>query len=158
MAQTRTMSQSDPFHDPNMVSQGPIEAHWQTNRVFDFASGVYAGGYGPSHKKIASQRRDVLFLKPNIYIVADRVNPSDSLPHRFQTRWQILTTHTRKDPRTSALITEDRGKPNICIVPLLVDNLTVDSVSGREVPEILGWDFRKDVVQQLVTATTLLIR
>jgi Heparinase II/III N-terminus/Heparinase II/III-like protein len=156
MAQTRIMSQTDPFHDPNMVSQGPIDADWRTNSLFDFASAIYADGYGPEHKKIASQRRDVLFLKPNIYVVADRVNSNDSLPHRFQARWQILTTKSRIDPSTQALVTEDLGKPNISVVPLLVDNLTVNSVSGQEVPEILGWDFRKDTVPPLVPATTLL--
>jgi hypothetical protein len=156
MAQTRTMSQNDPFHDPNMVSQGPIDAHWQTNAVFDFASGVYADGYGPAHKKIASQRRDVLFLKPNMYVVADRVSPNDSLPHRFQVRWQILTTHSRIDPYTQILVTEDSAVPNISVVPLLVDHLRVDAVSGQEEPEILGWNVRKDAVPALVPATTLL--
>jgi len=156
MAQTRAISQDDPLHDPNMVSQGPIDAHWQTNTVFDFASGVYSEGYGPSHKKITSQRRDILFLKPDIYVVADRVKPNDSLPHKFQLRWQILTTHSRKDPSTQSLVTEDPGVPNICVVPLLADSLQVDSVSGQEEPEILGWNFRKDAVPQLVPATTLL--
>ena len=47
MAQNRPMNWSDPSHDPNMVSQGPIDAHWQTNAVLDFASGEYAQGYGP---------------------------------------------------------------------------------------------------------------
>jgi hypothetical protein len=156
MAQTRPVSQVDPFHDPNMVSQGPIDAHWKTNSVFDFASGVYAEGYGPSHNKIVSQQRDVLFLKPNIYVVADRVNPNDSLPHRFQARWQILTTHSRIDSSTQSLVTEDPGVPNISVVPLLVDHLRVESVSGQEEPEILGWDVRKDAVPSLVPATTLL--
>jgi hypothetical protein len=69
MGQTRPITQADPFHDPNMVSQGPINAHWETNGSFDFASGEYAQGYGPQHQPIASQKRSVLFLKPNIYIV-----------------------------------------------------------------------------------------
>jgi hypothetical protein len=156
MAQTRPTSQNDPFHDPNMVSQGPIDAHWQTNAVFDFASGTYTQGYGPSHKPIASQTRDVLFLKPNIYVVADRLRPNDSLSHRYQARWQVKTTSSRIEPATQSMITEDRGLANIAIVPLLVDSLRVDSVSGQEKPEILGWDFRKDEVPPLVPETTLL--
>ena len=48
---------------------------WQTNAVLDFASGEYAQGYGPQRKLIASQRRDVDILKPNIFVVADRVCP-----------------------------------------------------------------------------------
>jgi Heparinase II/III N-terminus/Heparinase II/III-like protein len=156
MTQTRPINQNDPFHDPNMVSQGPIDAHWQSNPVFDFASGTYAQGYGPSHKPIASQRRDILFIKPNIYVVADRLQPNDSLPHQYQARWQVLTTTSRIDPSTQTMVTEDRTLANIAIVPLLTESLRVNSVSGQEKPEILGWNFRKDEVPPLVPATTLL--
>jgi hypothetical protein len=156
MAQTRPMSLDDSLHDPNMVSQGPIDAHWQTNAVFDFASGVYAQGYGPEHRLIASQQRDVLFLKPNAYVVADRLHPNDSRPHRYQARWQILTTQSRIEPSTQILVTEDRGMANIAVVPLLVDSLRINSVSGQEVPEILGWNFHTGAGPELVPATTLL--
>jgi hypothetical protein len=156
LAQTRPISQTDPMHDPNMVSQGPIEADWKTNAVFDFASGVYAEGYGPMHTKIATQHRDVLFLKPNLYVVADRITPNDSLSHRYQARWQILTTHSRIDASTKMLVTDDVGASNISVVPLLADRLDVESFSGQQEPEILGWDVRKDAVPELVPATTLL--
>jgi hypothetical protein len=156
LAQTRPVSQVDPFHDPNIVSQGPIDAHWQTNAAFDFASAIYAQGYGPEHRLLAAQQRDVLFLKPNIYVVADRLRPNDSRPHRYQARWQILTTQSRIEPSSQVLVTEDRSMANIAVVPLLVDNLQVNSASGQEMPEILGWNVRKDVSPELVPATTLL--
>jgi len=156
LAQNRPMNRSDPFHDPNMLSQGPIDADWQTNAAFDFASSDYAQGYGPLRKLIASQRRDVLFLKPNIFVVADRMHPNDSAPHQFQARWQLLTTSSRIEPSTKALVTEDDGRPNIAVVPMLVDHLTVSSASAQEAPEILGWDFHTGGGSALVPATTLL--
>jgi hypothetical protein len=156
MAQNRPMNWNDPSHDPNMVSQGPLGAHWQTNAICDFASGEYAQGYGPPRKLIASQRRDVLFLKPDIFVVADRIIPNDSEQHRYQARWQLLTTQSRIEPATQTLVTADEGTPNIAIVPLLVDHLTVGSASGQEKPEILGWDFRTFAGPELSPATTLL--
>jgi Heparinase II/III N-terminus/Heparinase II/III-like protein len=156
MGQNRPMNWNDPSHDPNMVSQGPIDAHWQTNAMSDFASGEYAQGYGPLRRLIASQRRDVLFLKPNIFVVADRIHPNDSLQHRFQARWQLLTTHSRIEAATQTLVTVDEGTPNIAIVPLLMDHLTVSSASGQEKPEILGWNFRSFAGPELSAATTLL--
>jgi hypothetical protein len=107
-------------------------------------------------KPIATQRRAVLFLKPNIYVVADRLYPNDSQPHQFQARWQLLTTHTQIEPSTQTLITEDKGEPNIAVVPLLVDNLQANAVSGQEEPEILGWDFHTGAGAELAPATTLL--
>ena len=52
MAQNPPTKLNDSFHDPNMVSQAPIDAHWQTNAVFDFASDEYTEGYGPLHKQV----------------------------------------------------------------------------------------------------------
>ncbi len=156
LGQNRPTVSKDPWHDPDLISQGPIDGHWQSNDVFDFASGDYSGGYGPQRVTPASQQRDILFLKPDLYIVADRVRPNDAAPHTYQDRWQLLTTNTRIDPTTHTLETTDVDQPNLAIVPLLTDGLQVSAASGQESPEILGWNVRKDMDPQNVVATTLL--
>jgi hypothetical protein len=156
LGQNRSTISNDPWHDPDLISQGPIDGHWQSNAVFDFASGVYDEGYGPDRIRPASQQRDVLFLKPDIFVIADRVRPNDAQSHVYQDRWQLLTTHTRIDPATQALETTDEGQPNLVIVPLLRHGLEVRSASAQEYPEILGWNVRKDMDPQNVPATTLL--
>jgi hypothetical protein len=156
LGQNRPTVSKDPWHDPDLISQGPIDGHWQSNSVFDFASGDYSEGYGPQRITPASQQRDVLFLKPDLYIVADRVRPNDAAPHTYQDRWQLLTTSTRIDPTTHALETTDANQPNLAIVPLLSQGLEVRAASGQESPEILGWNVRKDMDPQNVPATTLL--
>jgi hypothetical protein len=156
LAQNRPPTSSDPWHDPDLVSQGPIDAHWQTNSTFDFASGDYAEGYGPQGLKPAKQQRDVLFLKPDLYVVADRMRPNDAQSHQYQARWQLLSTHKRIDPATHALETTDTGLANIAIVPLLNNGLEVKAVSAQEDPEILGWNIRVYDLPRRVPATTLL--
>lgn len=156
LAQNRPTTSSDPWHDPDLISQGPVNGHWQSNPVFDFASGEYNEGYGPQRARPASQQRDVLFLKPDLYIVADRMRPNDAQPHKYQARWQLLTTSTRIDPATHVLETTDAGQANIAIVPLLSHGLEVSAVSGQESPELLGWNVRKAMYPQHVPATTLL--
>jgi hypothetical protein len=156
LGQNRPTISKDPWHDPDLISQGPIDGHWQTSSVFDFASGDYSEGYGPERTKPASLQRDVLFLKPDLFVVADRVRPNDIAPHKYQARWQLLTTNTRIDPATNVLETTDANQPNLVIVPLLSKGLEVAAVSGQESPEILGWNVRKDMDPQNVPATTLL--
>jgi hypothetical protein len=156
MPQNRPTTSSDPWHDPDLISQGPIDGHWQTNSVFDFASGDYAEGYGPQRLRPASQHRDVLFLKPDMYVVADRMRPNDAQPHKYQARWQLLTTESRIDQGSAALVTTDAGQANIAVVPLLTKDLEVASASGQEFPELLGWNVRKALTPQVVPATTLL--
>ncbi len=156
LGQNRPTTSSDPWHNPDLISQGPIDGHWQTSDVFDFASGEYTGGYGPQRVRPASQQRDVLFLKPDLFVVADRMTPNDAASHNYQARWQLLTTHTRIDPATHVLETTDSGEANLAVVPLLTKGLEVAAVSAQESPEILGWNVRKDMDPQTVPATTLL--
>jgi hypothetical protein len=156
LAQTRPTTSSDPWHDADLVSQGPINGHWQSNPVFDFASGDYNEGYGPLHVMPASQQRDVLFLKPDLYIVADRLRPNDAQSHTYQARWQLLSTQTHIDPATHALQTTDNGEPNVAIVPLLSKGVEVAAASAQENPEILGWNVRVYDLPRRVPATTLL--
>ena len=98
----------------------------------------------------------MLFLKPDLFIVADRVRPNDTMRHQYQARWQLLTTKTSIDPATQTLVTTDDGQPNLAIVPLLSKDLEVTAASGQEFPDILGWNVRKDMDPQNVPATTLL--
>jgi hypothetical protein len=156
LGQNRPITSDDPWHDPDLISQGPIDAHWNSTPVYDFASGDYSGPYGPQGLHPATQQRDVLFLKPDIFIVADRIRPNDQQQHTYQDRWQLLTTSTKIDSATHTLITLDAKQPNIAIVPLLGDGLEVKAISGQEFPEILGWNVRKDMDPQNVPATTLL--
>lgn len=156
LAQSRVPNWEDPFHDPNMISQVLIDAHWQSTPVFDFASGRYDDTYGPKHLKPASVKRSVLFLKPDVYVVVDLFTPNDTKVHDYQIRWQIKSTSTKLDKATHEFATTDPGIPNVVILPLPINTLVVQAVSGQESPEILGWDIRKDVTPDRVPATTLL--
>lgn len=156
LGQNRSTVSKDPWHDEDLISQGPIDAHWQSNAVFDFVSGVYDEGYGPARVRPATQQRDVLFVKPDMFVVADRLRPNDAAEHTYQARWQLLTTATRIDVATQTLVTGDAGQANLAVVPLLAKGVEVRAASGQEEPEILGWNVRKDMDPQSVPATTLL--
>jgi hypothetical protein len=145
----------DAHLDPNQISPKTIDAGWQSTPAFDFASGTYDFGYGPKDLPLASQRRDVLFLKPDIFIVADHVVPHDTQPHRYQARWQLKTTQTELDPATGILVTTDPDLPNVVVAPLLKAGTTVAAVSGQEYPEILGWDIEGARNPPRVPATTV---
>ena len=156
LGQSRVSHGGDPMLDPNLASQGPIDAQWQSNPVFDTASGIYDQDYGANHLRPAVQKRQVLFKKTDLFIVADRLTPNDASSHQYQARWQLLTTRTRLDSVTHVLVTNDPGMPNLAIVPLLVENLDVAAASAQEKPEILGWYMRHDKAPQNIPATTLL--
>lgn len=159
--------------DSRRVSQQPIDAGWISESGFDFASGTYEGPHGTSeftahvpgvydmksgkqNRLLAKQRRSVLFLKPDIFIVEDTLTPYDDKQHTYQARWHLLSTRVREDTITGAVVTEDLGQPNLAVIPLRSEGLTVRHASAQETPELLGWNCIKDKNPGRLPATTVL--
>ena len=142
------------YANPDCVSQAPIQAGWTSSPVFDYAKAVFDNGFGPQRAKIATHERQVLFLKPDLFIVADRMSPNDGLEHTYQARWHLLTTKTEQNGGN--VVTSDPGLANLAIIPLRSQGLAVRTASAEETPEILGWNIRKDKTPPHVPATTVL--
>jgi len=72
-------------------------------------------------------------------LVADTLTPRDDAEHTYQARWHLMTTAAEFDESTSIVTTTDTGLPNLALVPLITEGLTVSMVSAQTEPEILGW-------------------
>jgi hypothetical protein len=136
------------------VSTAPIQARWESDASHDFAAGVYAKGYGTVDNRIATQTRRVLFVKPDLFVVADTMVPNDAATHTYQARWNLLTTHTHFNPATKTVTTTTPDASNLAVVPLATDGLEVRSASAQTTPEILGW--RIEVDPKRTPTTTVL--
>ncbi len=129
-----------------------VDAEWQSSAEYDFASGTYAEDYGREGYRPAKHHRQVLFLKPGIIIVADRLEPRDNAQHEFQCRWHIRSTNVNHDKNTGAVISADPGMPNVAVASLS-RNVNVTLSCGQKIPALSGWYVRKD--QQHEPATTV---
>lgn len=141
------------------VSRVPLDVEWQSQSTFDYAAGVYDEGYGEEEDRVATHTRRVLFVKPDLFIVADTLVPNDDQPElcraTYQARWHLLTTQTEQDAGTGTVVTTDAQMPNLAVVPLLTEGLEVQAVSAQTEPELLGWDVRAHSVLPYVPATTV---
>ncbi len=177
-ARTRDESNTDPDHDPAMISQKPIQASWLSNSNFDFAAGIYNKEYGtpgyietsdpktiegvydfqngPQKRLIATQQRQVIFIKPDLYLVADKMTPLDDREHTYQARWHLLSKNTLLNPVTHSVMTIDEDVPNLMILPLYQKGLTTLQVQAQEKPALLGWYNRRNIEPRVVPATTVL--
>ncbi|MDF2439764.1 MAG: hypothetical protein JWN98_748, partial [Abditibacteriota bacterium] len=160
------------------VSRTPLDAGWHSQNTFDYAAGTYNDGYGQEDARIATHTRRVLFIKPDLFVVADTLKPADDKEHTYQARWHLLTTQTQHNANNHTVVTADAQKPNLAIMPLQVDgsaggatgnvatgNVATGNVAGKlevkvasaqQEPELLGWHVRKDMDPQYVPATTVL--
>lgn len=133
------------------VSKGPIDARFESTPDHDFAAGVYSGPYGggsplakePRGERIARHRRRVLFVKPDVFLILDDLEPRDRRRHRYEARWHLATTRTALDEASGAVETRDEGRPNLLVLPLRRRGLRVRAVVGQREPEILGVHVRK---------------
>lgn len=121
------------------VPTEPLPVVWRSGDIFDYAAAIYDEPYGSPDNRPAVHRREVLFLKPDLYLVVDRLEPTDGEDHRYEARWQVDSTSLRPGLSPGSFASTDADKPNLSIVPLLPEGLESVAVSAQEEPELLGW-------------------
>jgi len=154
---------------PTKMPYQPVsDVEWESDASRDFAAGVYEGPYGlpgasdsyPYKKggnfkqgwgRPATHFRQVLFLKPDLFIVADTLESMDGAAHEYDVRWHLDSTAVRLQDDGRWAVTEDPDVANLQVVPLLSDGLTVRSTSAQTEPELMGWK----VLKNPVPATTV---
>ena len=109
---------------------------------------------------IATQTRRVLFIKPNLFIVADTLESKRwCKAHSYQARWNLIANTTaRSTPTLWPLATNDKDQAESGhVVPLLRERFgSAESKSGRKHRKLLGWNIFKDkVTRTVVPATTV---
>jgi hypothetical protein len=143
--------------NPNQMPYQPLEDfRFETGDEWDRAAGVYDADYGipgPSDaypyfddsnfkegwEEIATHHRRVLFIKPDIFVVADTLRSVDGAAHEYELRWHLDSTQVAPMADGLAMASCDAEQPNLLVAPLVSEGLTVTSATAQEQPELLGW-------------------
>lgn len=154
---------------PEQMPYQPLtDVRWKTKRAYDYAAGVYDEAYGlpgPSNSYPYSEGSDfrkdwgyparhhrrVLFLKPDLFLVVDTLVSKDGRPHNYEARWHLDSLQVTPGEDHFSVRTADPRQPNLQLVPLTTDGLTVRAVSAQTEPELLGWR----VIDKPLPATTV---
>jgi len=97
----------------------------------------------------ASHSRQVAYSAPDIFIIQDWFVPNDASPHTNEIRWQLDSASVLlSGPRAE---TKDQGAPNLAIIPLRTNGLSVSAVSAQLAPEVMGWTVVGDQVRPAKT-------
>ena len=124
----------------DLVPSEPVPLVWETTEKYDYTVAVYDGDYGKQDNRIVKHERQVLFVKPDLILVADKLTSLDNQSHRYEARWHVNSTKTGRV--NDLIFTTDIAQPNLAIVPLLSTN--VQSASAQEKPDIRGWWVKRD--------------
>jgi len=113
----------------------PLGNPWVSNEAFDYVSGVYESGYGPAGDIRVRHQREVLFVKPDYWVIVDTLEPEDDAEHEYETIFHMRAeeasaqgTHVRASFDSKGLTLAGWG-----------GGLSVDIVEGLTEEPVQGW-------------------
>ena len=118
-----------------VISQ-PLPNKWLAGDGFDYASGVYGDGYGPTNEIRVTHARHVFFVKPEYWIVTDFLTPTDGKPHHYDSMFHLDADGVKVSG--NSVVTQNK-ESNLAIIPLADDRLSVQVISGQDKPIVQGW-------------------
>jgi len=121
------------------LSPEPLPNRWITTAQFDFAEGWFDEGYGPDRDRTVTHRRAVLFVKPDLWLVVDRLSPTDAASHRYEAIFHMDADEADVLEAPLAVCSRGTDQPRVAIVPLAPSGLTAAVVKGQEEPAVQGW-------------------
>lgn len=114
------------------------DARWKSTTQFDWASGVYADGYGKD--SAVTHQRQILFLKKEkVFVVFDTLTPRDSRTHQYEALFHLDTQEAVVDAKTKAVSSKNLGEANVLVMPVSGKGLDVSIVKGKEDEPVQGW-------------------
>jgi hypothetical protein len=116
----------------------PYPSRWFTSAEFDFAQGEYSSGFGPKNELQVTHTRQVLFVKPDYWLVVDRLQPADDKPHTYEAIFHLDAPAATVDETTHAVTAEVEGT-GLRIVPIATARPEVQIIQGQKEPVVQGW-------------------
>lgn len=137
---------------PLAVEQA-IDANFVTGEKYDYVCGVYDETYGKELLRPAAHKREILFVKPDIFVVADTMKSMDDKAHDYTMLLHMDTLNVKTSSESVHGILD--GKYDLYAL-LLSENTEVIAESGKESP-VSGWYVGRNN-RKLHPATTVKIR
>ena len=117
------------------VVRAAIDANYFTGEKFDYACGTYSDTFGAKMVKSATHKREVLFVKPDFFAVADTMKSRDGKAHDYTMLLQMETLDVKTTP--SSIHGVLSGEYDLYILPLS-ENVKITVESGKKKP-VSGW-------------------
>ncbi len=115
----------------------PVDNAFVTCPIFDWVRGAYTFDPDELDQVTITHTRAILFVRPDYFLVIDRLEPSDGTAHEYRMKYQLH--HTVSVPSVEGVrATGVAGGAGIVVQPLCGD-LRLDIVNGQKEPYYEGW-------------------
>jgi len=152
------------------VSTAPLANPWTSNAALDYNAGDYSDGYHPTSYVAGDvdngvrHHRSVIFVKPDYWIVTDRLLPTGKdepeRSRKFEQLFQYIPCEITQHRDSLSVSSATPGKPNLALIPVSRDGLELEIARGRREPYILGWALPggQPTVEDMTPAPTVIYR
>ena len=120
-------------------SKQPVDTIWHTSDQLDYVAAGYTLGYGRNENVPVEHHRDVLFIKPRLWLVVDRLHAKDENSHTYESLFHLNADEAQGDSETGAVVTSNPTGANVALLPIAMDDWQLDIVKGQEEPTVQGW-------------------
>jgi hypothetical protein len=118
------------------VTTKPLEdIKWLTSEALDFGEGIYDNGYGPKRDTSVRHRRQVVFVRPDYFVVIDSLEGEGE--HEVQSLFHF--NHDEAEVEGTVVRTVDPETSNCLVAAAPVEGLQVAIVKGQTRPEVQGF-------------------
>jgi hypothetical protein len=118
-----------------LIIKQPLPHIWSTSKESDYVEATYDDPFGGAVGKGVQHTRAVLFIKPDFWVMLDRLTAVDGAEHTYQPMFHFDCPVKADGVR---LLTRNSGEPNLTILPRTEPGLSVSIVEGQEEP-VQGW-------------------
>ena len=132
-----------PFQEGISSTDTPFPVVWSSSSTLDFVSATYgerSGELFEGNQDKGLWTRNILYLKPDIFLIIDKFAPNDNNVHTYESYFHLKANQAQLDASTKQVVIEESGRPSFSITPLLTNELEAKLVKGQMNPEILGWE------------------
>lgn len=137
------------FNRKLYVAKEPMDQNWYSGDDYDYIYGVFnedpkkaegvIEGYGPKRIQSVTHKREIIFVKPDYWIMLDTLTPHDEAEHSYESPFHLDAEAVEIDRDSKAVITKNMDTGNLMIIPAMVPGLDVEVMLGQIEPYVQGW-------------------
>jgi hypothetical protein len=116
------------------VVKTPLPIVWESHDAFDHAAAVYDEGWGSNAVCAVRHTRHVFFVKPDLFVIADELEPKDEAVHSYEALFHLDAEEVKVDGLQVA--TQNKGA-NLTLLAFGTDGVTI--IKGQKEPVVQGW-------------------
>lgn len=122
--------------EPNetYVVKAPLPHVWESNATFDHAAAVYAEGWGTNAVRLLKHTRHTFFVKPDLFVIADELDPADDQTHTYETLFHLDAEGAKAE---GLQVTTLGDGPVLTLTAFGPDGVMI--VKGQKEPVVQGW-------------------